>query len=239
MPRPEQNDSTGERPDRCFQPVAGPWVTSRNPARRAAAAETHEIVATVGPGVARPATLGSFFLAGVKRGSAELLARHARRARRDDRRRAPHRDRTRAAHRDLADLPARRSGPDVPRRYGRPVRLIEGATFVADHRAGRREATQVSVLVPRSRARRRGRQTHLPSRRAIALRVTAVDGPAHSNRRRGRRRVARKARINYPDGTLELEAVTARDLEHLDFGIAQGSTGSRSRSCARRKTSGG
>jgi pyruvate kinase len=28
--------------------------------------------------------------------------------------------------------------------------------------------------------------------------------------------------INYPDGTLELEAVTDRDLKHLDFGIAQG-----------------
>jgi len=67
--------------------------------------------------------------------------------------------------------------------------------------------------------------------------VTAIRRPAHSNRpSRSAASCAKKQGINYPDGTLELEAVTARDLEHLDFGIAQGSTGSRSRSCARRKT---
>ena len=57
---------------------------------------------------------------------------------------------------------------------------------------------------------------------AIALRVTGVDGPRVQTVVETGGELREKQGINYPDGTLELDAVTDRDLEHLDFGIAQG-----------------
>src|SRR6202022_5016288 len=57
---------------------------------------------------------------------------------------------------------------------------------------------------------------------SIALRVTAIDGPRVYTTVETGGELRERQGINYPDGTLELDAVTDRDLEHLDFGIAQG-----------------
>ena len=57
---------------------------------------------------------------------------------------------------------------------------------------------------------------------SIALRVLAVDGPSVRTVVETGGELREKQGINYPDGTLELAAVTDRDLEHLDFGMAQG-----------------
>jgi len=57
---------------------------------------------------------------------------------------------------------------------------------------------------------------------SIALRVTSIDGPRILTVVETGGELREKQGINYPDGTLDLEAVTERDLEHLDFGIAQG-----------------
>src|ERR1035437_9147956 len=55
----------------------------------------------------------------------------------------------------------------------------------------------------------------------IALRVQGIDGPRIATVVETGGELRERQGINYPDGTLELEAVTDRDLEHLDFGIAQ------------------
>jgi pyruvate kinase len=57
---------------------------------------------------------------------------------------------------------------------------------------------------------------------AIALRVTGTDGARVQTVVETGGELRERQGINYPDGTLELDAVTDRDLEHLDFGIAQG-----------------
>ncbi len=57
---------------------------------------------------------------------------------------------------------------------------------------------------------------------SIALRVTAIDGPRVRTIVETGGELREKQGINYPDGTLELDAVTDRDIEHLDFGIAHG-----------------
>ena len=72
---------------------------------------------------------------------------------------------------------------------------------------------------------------------AIALRVTGTDGTRVQTVVETGGELRERQGINYPDGTLELDAVTDRDLEHLDFGI-NASTGWRCRSCAPRKTCG-
>jgi len=55
---------------------------------------------------------------------------------------------------------------------------------------------------------------------SIALRVAAIDGPRIRTVVEVGGELREKQGINYPDGTLELAAVTDRDLEHLDFGMA-------------------
>jgi pyruvate kinase len=57
---------------------------------------------------------------------------------------------------------------------------------------------------------------------AIALRVTSISGDEVHTIVEAGGELRGKQGINYPDGTLELDAVTDRDLEHLDFGLAQG-----------------
>jgi pyruvate kinase len=57
---------------------------------------------------------------------------------------------------------------------------------------------------------------------AIALRVTDVHGPQVKTIVETGGELRERQGINYPDGTLDLVAVTDRDLEHLDFGLAQG-----------------
>ena len=57
---------------------------------------------------------------------------------------------------------------------------------------------------------------------SIALRVQAIEGPRIRTVVETAGELRERQGINYPDGTLDIEAVTDKDLEHLDFGMAQG-----------------
>src|ERR1700681_629568 len=57
---------------------------------------------------------------------------------------------------------------------------------------------------------------------SIALRVQAIEGPRIQTVVETAGELRERQGINYPDGTLDIEAVTDKDLEHLDFGMAQG-----------------
>jgi pyruvate kinase len=57
---------------------------------------------------------------------------------------------------------------------------------------------------------------------AIALRIRSIDGAEiHTEVEAGGELLPTQG-INYPDGTLDISAVTDRDLEHLAFGLEQG-----------------
>jgi pyruvate kinase len=181
-----------------------------------------KIVATIGPASRDPAMLRSLFLAGVN--VARLNFSHGTHEEHaatiaDVRRVAKELDLHIAI---LQDLP----GPKV--RTGTfgdgvsTVTLAQGAPFLlsCDPVAGSVE--QISVTYAGlSRDVEVGKRIYLADG-SIALRVQAVDGPhVHTIVETGGD-LREKQGINYPDGTLELDAVTDRDLEHLDFGIAQG-----------------
>jgi pyruvate kinase len=181
-----------------------------------------KIVATVGPASRDPAMLRAFFLAGVNvvrlnfsHGTHEEHAATIADVRRIATELGLH-------VAILQDLP----GPKV--RTGTfangtiSVRLTEGATFVLTTEQVAGDGEHVSVSYPGlARDVEVGRRIYLADG-SIALRVTAIDGPRITTVVEVGGELREKQGINYPDGTLELEAVTERDLEHLDFGIAQG-----------------
>jgi pyruvate kinase len=181
-----------------------------------------KMVATVGPASRDPAMLRAFFLAGVNvvrlnfsHGTHEEHAATISDVRRIATELGLH-------IAILQDLP----GPKV--RTGTfgggatSVRLAEGATFVLTTEQVAGDANQVSVSYPGlARDVEIGKRIYLADG-SIALRVTAVEAPRIQTVVEVGGELREKQGINYPDGTLELEAVTQRDLEHLDFGIAQG-----------------
>ncbi|MDB5027350.1 MAG: pyruvate kinase [Candidatus Eremiobacteraeota bacterium] len=101
------------------------------------------------------------------------------------------------------------------------VRLEDGAPFTLTTEQVKGDAEHVSVSyagLPRDVEV--GKRVYLADG-AIALRVTAIDGPRVETVVETGGDLRERQGMNYPDGTLELEAVTDRDIEHLDFGIAQ------------------
>jgi len=181
-----------------------------------------KIVATLGPASREPAMLRSLFSAGVN--VARLNFSHGT----HDEHAETIADVRRIAKElglhvaILQDLP----GPKV--RTGTfadgvsSVRLAQGAPFLLSTEPVAGGAEQISVSYPGlARDVEVGKRIYLADG-SIALRVQAIDGPhVHTIVETGGE-LREKQGINYPDGTLELEAVTDRDLEHLDFGIAQG-----------------
>ena len=173
--------------------VAEPRAPMQPPPKRT------KIVATVGPGVARSGDAALAVPGRRQRRAAELLARHARRARRDHRRRAPHRARARACtSRSCKICP----GPKV--RTGAfadgtaSVRLQTGAPFTLTTEQVAGDARARERLVRRARARRRGRQARLPRRRRDRAARDRRRRPARADRRRDRRRAAREAGDQLP-----------------------------------------
>jgi pyruvate kinase len=101
------------------------------------------------------------------------------------------------------------------------VTLVEGAPFALDTRTGAGSIDGVSVTYGGlARDCEVGKRIYLADG-SIALRVTATDATTVQTVVETGGVLRERQGINYPDGTLELEAVTDRDLEHLDFGIAQ------------------
>ena len=181
-----------------------------------------KIVATLGPASREPAMLRSLFLAGVN--VARLNFSHGT----YDEHATTIADVRRVAKElglhiaILQDLP----GPKV--RTGTftdgvsMVKLAQGAPFLLSTEPVAGGAEQISVsYAGLARDVEVGKRIYLADG-SIALRVQAIDGPhVHTIVETGGELRERQG-INYPDGTLELEAVTDRDLKHLDFGIAQG-----------------
>jgi len=99
------------------------------------------------------------------------------------------------------------------------VTLVEGAHFTLTTQAVAGTAERVSVSyanLPRDVAS--GNRIYLGDG-AIALRITSIDGAdIHTTIEVGGDLRSTQG-INYPDGTLDIDAVTDRDLEHLAFGI--------------------
>ena len=181
-----------------------------------------KIVATAGPASRDPAMLRALFLAGVNvirlnfsHGTHEEHAATIA----DVRRIARELDIHVAI---LQDLP----GPKV--RTGgfsngtASVRLQTGEPFTLTTEPVAGDAQQVSVsYAGLARDVEVGKRVYLADG-AIALRVTGVDGPRVLTVVETGGELRERQGINYPDGTLDLDAVTDRDLEHLEFGIAQG-----------------
>ncbi len=119
----------------------------------------------------------------------------------------------------LQDLP----GPKVRTGTLAPsissVRLVEGQHFTLTTTPVEGNEDRVSVSyenLPRDVTS--GKQIYLADG-SIALRITSIDGSdVHTTVEVGGT-LRSKQGINYPDGSLGIESVTDRDLEHLAFGI--------------------
>ncbi|MBV9439006.1 MAG: pyruvate kinase [Candidatus Eremiobacteraeota bacterium] len=181
-----------------------------------------KIVATVGPASRDPETLRRLFLAGAN--VVRLNFSHGT----DDEHAATIAEVRRIARElnlhiaVLQDLP----GPKV--RTGTfgdgvsSVRLAPGAPFTLHADAVPGDAAGVSVSYAGLPGDVEvGKRVYLADG-AIALRITGIDGPRVQTVVETGGELREKQGINYPDGTLELDAVTDRDLEHVDFGIAHG-----------------
>ncbi len=181
-----------------------------------------KIVATAGPASRDPEMLRALFLAGVN--VLRLNFSHGT----HDEHAATIAD-ARSIARELGlhiailqDLPGPKVRTGVFGNGTPSVRLATGSTFMltTDNEPG--GAQQVSVSYPGlARDVEVGKRIYLADG-AIALRVTAVDGPRIRTQVETGGELRERQGINYPDGTLELEAVTDRDFEHLDFGLAHG-----------------
>jgi pyruvate kinase len=181
-----------------------------------------KIVATVGPASRDPAMLRSLFLAGVNvvrlnfsHGTHDEHAATIVEVRRIARELGLH-------IAILQDLPGPkvRTGPFADGISS--VRLENGANFTLTTEAEAGDADHVSVTYEGlARDVEVGKRIYLADG-SIALRVMAIDGPRVRTVVETGGELRERQGINYPDGTLELEAVTDRDLEHLEFGMAQG-----------------
>ncbi len=102
------------------------------------------------------------------------------------------------------------------------VRLWSGAAFTLTTRAVAGTAQEVSVTytgLPRDVEV--GKRLYL-SDGSIALRIERIEVDRIATRVEVGGDLRAAQGINYPDGTLALEAVTDRDLEHLAFGLEAG-----------------
>ncbi len=118
----------------------------------------------------------------------------------------------------LQDLPGPkvRTGPLADERDS--VRLENGAPFTLTTHAFAGTAHEVSVTYPGlAHDVEVGKRLYL-SDGAIALRIERIEGERIDTRVEA----GAAQGINYPDGSLALEAVTDRDFEHLSFGLEAG-----------------
>ncbi len=181
-----------------------------------------KIVATIGPSSRNPNMLRELFLAGVN--IARLNFSHGTHAEHA----AVIADvRTIAAELGmhvavLQDLP----GPKVrtgPLADGAPsVLLANGAPFTLTTDAVSGTSARVGVSYGGlAKDVEPGKQIYLADG-AIVLRIESIDGSDVHTRVESGGALRPMQGINYPDGTLALDAVTDRDLEHLAFGLDAG-----------------
>jgi pyruvate kinase len=181
-----------------------------------------KIVATVGPASRDPAMLRALFLAGVNvvrlnfsHGTHEEHAATIADVRRVARELGLH-------VAVLQDLPGPKVRTGAFADGSASVRLESGKPFTLTTEQVPGDAEHVSVsYAGLARDVEVGKRVYLADG-SIALRVTAVEGANVRTVVETGGELRERQGINYPDGTFELDAVTDRDLEHLDFGIAQG-----------------
>ena len=102
------------------------------------------------------------------------------------------------------------------------VTLVGGTPFVLTTRPVEGTADRVAVSYPGlPRDVEAGKRIYLADG-AIALRIEAVDGQDIRTRIEAGGELRATQGINYPDGSLGIDSVTDRDLEHLAFGLEQG-----------------
>jgi pyruvate kinase len=181
-----------------------------------------KIVATVGPATREPAVLRELFLSGVN--VVRLNFSHGT----HDEHRAVIADVRRVADElqmhvaVLQDLP----GPKV--RTGtladglEQISLVEGAAFTltTDDVPGTLDRVSVSYAnLPADVTP--GNRIYLADG-SIGLRIVAVEGHDVRTTVETGGDLRSRQGINYPDGTLQIDSVTDRDLEHLAFGIECG-----------------
>ena len=183
-------------------------------------AKRTKIVATIGPASRDPQVLRDLFRAGVN--VVRLNFSHGT----HDEHRTIIED-VRKSARELGihvgilqDLP----GPKV--RTGslngaNSVRLETGAPFTLTTRVQSGNAQGVSVSYPRMTSDvEAGKSIYLQDG-AIALRIDEVTADEIRTHVEVGGELRPSQGINYPDGTLQIDSVTDRDLEHLAFGIEQ------------------
>jgi pyruvate kinase len=181
-----------------------------------------KIVATIGPASRDPAMLRSLFLAGVN--VVRLNFSHGT----HDEHAATIAD-VRKIARELdmhvallQDLPGPKVRTGTFSNGTASITLAAGEPFTLTTVQEPGDAQHVSVTYEGlARDVEVGKRVYLADG-SIALRVTGIDGPRVSTTVEVGGELREKQGINYPDGTLDLEAVTARDLEHVDFGVAHG-----------------
>ena len=102
------------------------------------------------------------------------------------------------------------------------VTLTSGSSFVLTTRAVDGTADRVAVSYPGlPRDVEAGKRIYLADG-SIALRIESIDGEdIHTSVEAGGELRANQG-INYPDGSLGIDSVTDRDLEHLAFGLEAG-----------------
>jgi len=181
-----------------------------------------KIVATAGPATRDPETLRALFLAGVN-----VIRLNFSHGTHDDHAKTIADVRRISGELGLniailQDLP----GPKV--RTGNfgdglgTVRLEAGAPFTLTTEQIPGDGTKVSVsYAGLARDVEAGKRIYLADG-SIALRIEKVVGAEVHTRVETGGDLRERQGINYPDGTLDIAAVTDRDLEHLDFGLAQG-----------------
>jgi pyruvate kinase len=181
-----------------------------------------KIVATAGPATRDPETLRSLFLAGVN-----VIRLNFSHGTHDDHAKTIADVRRISSELGLniailQDLP----GPKV--RTGNfgdgigSVRLEAGAPFTLTTEQIPGDGTKVSVsYAGLARDVEAGKRIYLADG-SIALRIEQVVGSEIHTRVEVAGDLRERQGINYPDGTLDIAAVTDRDLEHLDFGLSQG-----------------
>jgi pyruvate kinase len=181
-----------------------------------------KIVATAGPATRDPETLRALFLAG-----ANVIRLNFSHGTHDDHAKTIADVRRVSGELGLniailQDLP----GPKV--RTGNfadglgSIRLEIGEPFTLTTEEIPGDGTKVSVsYAGLARDVEVGKRIYLADG-SIALRIEKVAGSEIHTRVETAGDLRERQGINYPDGTLDIAAVTDRDLEHLDFGLAQG-----------------
>jgi pyruvate kinase len=210
------------RPEFCSPRRSRPPRPLKSPGVRARALKRTKIVATIGPASRDPALLRELFAAGVN--VVRLNFSHGTHEEHgaviaDVRRISGELESHIAVLQDLPG-PKVRTGPLANGMSA--VTLVTGRPFTLTTEPIAGTADRVSVsYAGLARDVEPGKRIYLADG-TIALRIESINGVAIQTRIEAGGELRPTQGINYPDGSLDIAAVTQQDLDHLAFGIEQG-----------------